>query len=245
MQGRDGLEIAGGDTLQTANAWLEILEQILGEFPAVDNATPDWLVDPETDRRLKVDKLYPELGVAIRFKGMSHPVDLDELDQMEEAARSEVRARLCRQAGIALVEIDTDSDAPGKALDDMRTALSAAARRIAQRQVSQEAKRSLLPRIAWAKTTCQRIQNAVSLPQGLLSFAQAWEDRQFGQDDGAVQISYQPGMAVRHSEHGKGLVLRIVPQEREGDTEIVVQFEDGSMHTFSSSKASRALSIEE
>ena len=54
---------------QSANAWLEIVERVFGGFCVVENATPDWLVDSETGRRFKVDKLYPELGLAIRFKG--------------------------------------------------------------------------------------------------------------------------------------------------------------------------------
>jgi hypothetical protein len=170
---------------QTASAWLEIIEQTLGEFHTVDNATPDWLVDAETGRRLKVDKLYPEVGIAIRFKGsLSAPqsATLDEMDLIEEMARDEIRARLCHQAGIALVVIDADSDTPGRALAEMRSALSAAARRIAQRRVAQEAKLSLLPRIASAKAACQRLLDVVSTPEDLLPFAKAWEDRQFGQE---------------------------------------------------------------
>jgi len=169
-----------------AAAWLEIIEQILGAFHAVDNATPDWLVDQTSGRRLKVDRLYPELGIAIRFKGLlgaSRSTDLDEMDLMEEATRDEARARLCRQAGIALVVIDADSNVPGRTLADMHTALSAAMRRIAQQRVAQETKSSFLPRIASAKATCRRVMNAVSSPEDLLPFAQAWEDRQFDEED--------------------------------------------------------------
>jgi hypothetical protein len=233
---------------QTASAWLEIIEQILGGFHAVDNATPDWLVDEETGRRLKVDKLYPELGIAVRFKGsLSAPrsADLDEMDLMEDAARDEIRARLCREAGIALVVIDADSDAPGRALARMHVALSAATRRIAQRRVVQEAKSSLLPRIASGKATCRRVMNAVSSPEDLLPFAKAWEDRQFGGGDSGALANCQPGMAVSHSEHGKGLVLRVVPGKEKDDAEIVVQFSDGSLHTFSPGQASRELWVSE
>lgn len=231
---------------QTANAWLEIVEQILGEFHTVENATPDWLLDSETGRRFKVDKLYPELGIAIRFKGslgVPRAATLDEMDLMEEAGRDEMRAHLCRQAHIALVVIDADSDAPGGALVEIRTALSAAARRIAQRAVAQEAKLELLPRIASAKMTCQQILDAMSSPQDLLSFAKAWEDRQFGGEEKGVPVSYQPGMAVGHSEYGKGLVLRVVPGREKDETEIVVQFSDGSTHAFSPAQAGRELRV--
>jgi hypothetical protein len=238
-----------GDLMsRTANAWLEIIEQILGEFHVVDNATPDWLVDAETGRRFKVDRLYPELGMAIRFTGsISAPQSavLDEMDLMEERTRDEIRARLCHQAGIALIVIDADSDDPGKVLAEMRIALSAAARRIAQRRVAQKAKLSLLPRIASAKATCRHLQDVVSTPEDLLPFAKAWENRQFGQGDSKAPVTYQPGMTVRHSEYGKGLVLHVVPEEKEGEAEIVVQFSDGSVHPFSPDRASRELLADE
>lgn len=230
---------------QTASAWLEIIEQMLGGFHAVDNATPDWLVDAETGRRLKVDKLYPELGIAIRFKGsiaVPKSAALDEMDLMEEAARDETRARLCRQASIALVVIDADSDAPGEALAEIRVSLNAASRRIAQRRVAREVKLSLLPRIASVRAVCARILDVVSTPEALLPFAKAWEDRQFGPEEAEGTVDYQPGMSVRHAEYGKGLVLRVVPGEGKDAAEIVVQFADGSMHTFSPDQASRELS---
>jgi hypothetical protein len=170
---------------RTIAAWLEIVEQILGEFHTVDNATPDWLVDQESGRRLKVDKLYPELGTAIRVKGLlgtSRSRDLDEMELMEEAIRDEIRARLCHEAGISLIVVDADSDAPGRALAEIHTALSTATRRIAQRRVAQEAKSSLLPRVASAKAACRRIMNVVSSPEDLLPFAQAWENGQFGEE---------------------------------------------------------------
>jgi hypothetical protein len=161
---------------QAASAWQEIVERVLGRFHVVENATPDWLVDAETGRRFKVDRLYPELGVAIRFKADA-PV---EGEPAEEAGHDEVRARLCQEAGIALVTIDADGAAPDLSLDELRRALSAATRRLAQQPVAQDAKRTLLPRVAEAKAACQEIMAQVSGPEDLLSFAQAWEDRQFG-----------------------------------------------------------------
>ncbi len=232
---------------QTAGAWLEIIKEILGKFHAVENATPDWLVDAETGRRLKVDKLYPELGLALRFKGSLSALQaaaLDEMDLMEEMTRDEMRARLCEQAGIALVVIDADSDTPGQVLAEMRTALNGAARRIAQRRVAQAAKLSLLPRIAKAKAVCARILGVVSTPEDLLPFAQTWEDRQFNQDDNKVPVAYQPGMTVQHSEFGKGLILRVVPEGTETEEQIVVQFSDGAVHAFSPDQTRDELFVE-
>lgn len=160
---------------QAASAWQEIVERVLGRFHAVENAAPDWLVDVETGHRFKVDRLYPELGIAIRFRAASSAAD----ELSEEAIRDETRARLCRQAGIALVTIDADGTTPHRVLSELRRALSAAARRVAQQPVAQDAKRALLPRVAESKAVCQDIMAQVSEPEDLLSFAQAWEDRQF------------------------------------------------------------------
>jgi hypothetical protein len=231
---------------QTASAWLEIIEQTLGQFHAVDNATPDWLVDADTDRRLKVDKLYPELGIAIRFKGsVTKPQSavLDAMDLMDERNRDETRIRLCHQAGIALLMIDTDSDNPGDMLAEMHSALSAAARRIAQRRVARKAKLSLLPRIASAKAVCQQLLNTVSTPEDLLPLAEAWERRQFRQENKGSAANYEQGMKVNHSDYGQGLILRVAPEGEESDAEIVVQFSDGSIHTFSPHRASRELLV--
>ncbi len=230
---------------QTANAYLEIIEQILGEFHAVENATPDWLVDSNTGRRFKVDRLYPELGIAIRFKGIldqSGKSALDEIELMEETGRDETRARLCRQADIALVMLNVEENTPSKTLNEIHTALSAAARRIAQRRVAQRSKLDLLPRIASAKIKCRRILSEISSPKGILSLAQAWENRQFAPKNKAP-TGYQPGMAVKHPEYGRGLVLRVVPGGEKEETEIVVQFSDDSIHTWGLEQANRELRI--
>ncbi len=50
-------------------------------------------------------------------------------------------------------------------------------------------------------------------------------------------------MTVRHSEYGKGLVLRVVPEGEETEAQIVVQFSDSSVHGFSPDQASRALLV--
>ena len=53
------------------NAWREILARIFDGFKAQDNVSPEWLINPATRRRLKLDRLYPDAGVAIRFAGLT------------------------------------------------------------------------------------------------------------------------------------------------------------------------------
>ncbi len=52
------------------NAWREILSRVFDGFAVQYEVTPEWLVNPGTNRRLKLDLLYPEIGVAIRFMGL-------------------------------------------------------------------------------------------------------------------------------------------------------------------------------
>ena len=52
------------------NAWREILARTFDGFFEQDNVSPEWLINPATKRRLKLDKFYPEAGLAIRFIGL-------------------------------------------------------------------------------------------------------------------------------------------------------------------------------
>jgi hypothetical protein len=52
------------------NAWREILARIFADFAAEQNLSPEWLINPETKRPLKLDLVYPEIGLAIRFAGL-------------------------------------------------------------------------------------------------------------------------------------------------------------------------------
>ena len=50
--------------------WREVLARIFAGCDAKYAVTPEWLVNPDTGRRLKLDCLYPEIGVAVRFVGL-------------------------------------------------------------------------------------------------------------------------------------------------------------------------------
>ena len=50
-------------------AWQEILAQVFEGFEYEKDIAPEWLTNPATGRRLKLDRLYPEIGVAVRFVG--------------------------------------------------------------------------------------------------------------------------------------------------------------------------------
>jgi len=52
------------------NALKEILARIFDGFEVEYNVSPNWLINPETHRKLKLDLLYPEIGLAVRFQGL-------------------------------------------------------------------------------------------------------------------------------------------------------------------------------
>ena len=137
---KTGADAAGGD-----------LESIFCQFLAVDGATADWLVEPDTGQALAVDRLYPELGVAFLFD------DARTLPARGAAFRQDRLGQLCRQAGITLIVVGASGELSAQALRQMCTALSAAARRVAQQQGAQRAKLDLLPRIAAAKRVCRKL----------------------------------------------------------------------------------------
>ena len=148
-------QVAGVSASPGASTGLEIVERVFGEFLAVDKTAPNWLMEPGTDRRPVVDRLYPELGLVIQFQ------DSPAESQWTGAISDGELGDLCRQAGFALVTVNAHSDVSAQTLVKMGAALSAAARRVSQRPVAREAKLDLVPRIASAKATCQRLLEAV------------------------------------------------------------------------------------
>jgi len=122
---------------------LEAVRKILGDFPSADDVAADWLTEGGAGRVETVDRLYPELGVAIRFVAHDDSVD-------------EARSGAWRQAGIVLIEVDPDRPVSAVAVRQIQAALSAAARRVAQRRGSYRTKLALMPRIAAAKSACEK-----------------------------------------------------------------------------------------
>lgn len=146
---------------------LEALERVLGSFPSAEHVEVDWLTEPGTGRTLRVDRLYPELGIAIRFTATGN------------AANSACDSAY-RQARFVLIEMDPDGPVSTEVLREIQTALSAAARRVAQRRGSYQVKRALMPRIGSAKSTCEKMlgrPGATVDPSGKVSRWHVWKER--------------------------------------------------------------------
>ncbi len=223
-----------------SNAWREILERIFEGFQGQENVTPEWLVNPETGRRLKLDRYYPEAGIAFRFIGSTgkRKAPVSEQELAEEARRDAIRDKLCQQAGVHLVTIDLYEGEPPKVLEEIRTALSRAARQLAQGDRPQRVKTDLTQRLARARQACDRLAPRVRSYDDLTLYAQLWEDRQYMRRDepttsappAPVKNPFAAGMRVEHERFGTGRVLDV--REDSAGSTVKVQFDDGAERTF-------------
>jgi peptide/nickel transport system permease protein len=124
------------------------LDQILGDFIAAENARVAWFSSPANERTVELDRLYPELGLAVRFTAGN-----TSSDERSTGPR--------RRDGFTLIELRPEQPVSSEILLDVGRALSRAARRIATGGGSHRHKVSLIPRIAAAKSTCFEILEAL------------------------------------------------------------------------------------
>jgi len=204
------------------NAWREILARTFAGFTEQDNVSPHWLVNPATRRRLKLDKYYPEAGIAIRFIGLTAKGQRRQSDWevMETEQRDETRAELCRQNGVQLVLIDPAED-PRKQLDSLLQSLTRASRVLAQGEVSMQHKQKWMPALHEARGRANKVHSSLSKSpdQVMATLAESWRDREAGvveelQAAPPVQrrtkvVTYVIGQRVHHERFGSGTITKI------------------------------------
>ncbi|MCS7259497.1 MAG: hypothetical protein NZ765_01765 [Anaerolineae bacterium] len=223
------------------SAWREILARVLEGFAVQYDVVPGWLVNPETNRRLKLDMLYPEIGLAIRFQGLQiggRPRRLSLEEEHQQQQRDQVRTQLCREHGIRLVQIDVLGNEPASVFQELRAALSDITRRIVQSQNARQRKAALIERVSEARSRLEEISRRVRRPQDLRVYADLWHDRQFiagtvaseTQPADNIEYTYTTGMAVRHADFGDGYVVSV--REDATGRLVTVMFEDGVQRTF-------------
>lgn len=165
------------------NAWREILARIFEDLPNQDNVSPDWLINPATKRRLKLDKYYPDIGIAFRFVGLTAKGQGRQSDWevMETEQRDQTREELCRQNGVELVLIEPEDEAP-KQLDTLLRTLSRASRLLAQSKRPTKEIEKLMPLLSEARSRGSelRVRIAKNPEQVLASLSEGWRDREAG-----------------------------------------------------------------
>lgn len=231
------------------NAWREVLARVFDGFTSQPDVSPDWLVNPETNRRLKLDLLYPEIGVAVRFQGLQGPgrrgrPSLEE--EHQQGVRETARVALCEEHGISLVNIHVVTGEPRAILRDLSLALSNASRRLATSAPSPAKTGALIERVSQARSQLSSIARRLRRVEDLKLYAELWQDRQFVEipqpetpPNHHQPLAYAPGMAVRHTAFGDGIVQAVQPDAH--DSLITVSFASGAQKTFAASLVSDKL----
>ncbi len=231
---------------QNVNAWREILARIFATFTEQDNVSPDWLVNPATRRRLKLDKFYPEASIAVRFvgilaKGQGRQSDW-ELQESEQ--RDQTRMELCRLNGVQLLLIDPAEETP-KQLDNLVRTLSRASRMLAQSHHPPRHKQQWMPALNTARETALALRSRIAkdAAQMMNNLAESWLDReaalvhqrpaaeprppQISSADGAI---YRMDQRVRHERFGEGIITGL--SQNDDDTTVTILFDAAQERTF-------------
>jgi len=225
-----------------ANAWREILIRIFDNTQTSYNVSPEWLVNPTTNRRLKLDMLYPDIGVAVRIEGLTgkqrrQRLSLEEEEQ--EKIRWQARDEMCRAHGIELIVINL-GDEPKAIFRATDTALS----RAGQHPQNADATRQ----ISQSRTIATDLSRRILTERDLNLFADLWQDRQFQVPEAAntfvatVEIpSYEAGMEVEHPVFGAGVIVSVTPGDN--DTLLSVDFVTAGQKTLAASLVADKLSL--
>ncbi|RLT44998.1 MAG: hypothetical protein DWI57_01820 [Chloroflexi bacterium] len=165
------------------NAWREILARGFDGQEVQPNVTPEWLVNPATRRRLKLDYLFPDIGVAVRFIGLTAKGQgkRSDWEALEDEQRDQTRVEMCKEHGVQLAVIDPADD-PVKQMDGLLTVLSRASRVVAQGDKERAAKQKAMNDLAKVLKETTRIRTSLAQKPELVlaTLAESWRDREAG-----------------------------------------------------------------
>lgn len=220
---------------RVTNAWREILTRIFEQAEVKFNVLPEWLVNPATNRRLKLDLLYPQIGVAVRFEGLQVKQRRQRPSLEEEAqhqVRETARVDVCRAHGIELIVVDVSGEGPANVFRDLDLGLSRAKERLKDK--------TLASQIAQARATAADLARRINSLKDLGLYADLWEDRQYRLAEPTSPTSpkgelpsFTVGMEVEHVTFGSGVVLAATPSD--DDTLLTVDFVTAGEKTLAAS----------
>jgi hypothetical protein len=230
------------------SAWREILARTFAGYREQDNVSPEWLVNPATNRKLKLDKFYPDAGIAVRFVGLTAKGQGRQSDWevLETEQRDQTRAELCRQNGVQLATIDPNEEIV-KQMDGLLSIMARGSRLLAQSSRPDSYKMEWMPALAAARDRAEKLRAALARnpEQMMANLADSWREREAGvalelndpvpvnakqPRRGAAQIILSPGQRVRHLKFGDGVVTRI---DGSGDgATVAILFDAAEERTF-------------
>jgi hypothetical protein len=223
------------------NAWREIIARIFEGFEVKYNVSPDWLINPATNRRLKLDLLYPQIGVALKFEGLQPPqrrrresLEEEEQRKIRETARDEV----CEAHGITLASLNLSTPEHTTVFTILEPALSRATRRLAKDNTRPSAQKAyLLEQLREARSRLNQFKGQIKTDRDLNPYTELWQDRQFlaaQPESTPVPIEPPPllseGMRVEHTHFGSGLVKSVTSSGE--DNLVTINFDKGGQRTF-------------
>ena len=228
------------------NAWREILARTFEGFNEQDNVSPAWLINPATKRKLKLDKLYPDAGIAVRFIGLTAKGQGRQSDweAQESEQRDQTRAELCRLNGVQLITLDLNDD-PVKQFDHLLTISSRASRLLAQSDRPARQKQQWMPILSAAYDRANRLRGLLTKnPEQMMAvWSESWRDRELGltaapslgslaQKSGkpAIMPTYQAGQRVRHERYGEGVITGVVATT--GEITLTILFDAAQERSF-------------
>jgi hypothetical protein len=226
-------------------AWSEILARTMQGFAVEIDASPAWLVNPATKRRLKLDQFYPEAGLAVRFVGLTAKGQPKQSDweQLEDQQRDLTREELCRQHGVELFLVEPDYPYPSEQIQRLRSLLSRLERVLPQGSRPGQGQKTLAQRLAEARGRLDEIARRVKSPETLALYAELWRDRETATlvaarppASSAVAarpaglLRQEPGARVAHTRFGLGVIETV--DGAAGDAQITVLFDSGEQRTF-------------
>lgn len=235
-------------TYLAISAWREILARTLDGFEAQDNVSPDWLINPATKRKLKLDRYYPDMGIAVRFVGLTAKGQKRQSDWevLETEQRDQTRVELCKINGVQLAIIDPAED-PVKQLDRFTRVLSNAHEIIS----SSPRPKKRVTQLKKAKSLLSDLRGRLSKnpEQVIASLAESWRDRETSmattlQAAGANTLTNGNGSAkkvkalaklavnqrVQHDRFGAGVITAIKDDNEESTISIL--FDGAEQKTF-------------
>lgn len=231
-------------------AWREILAKTMQGFTVEEDVSPDWLVNPATRRRLKLDLLYPQVGLAIRFVGVTAKGQPKQSDWelLEETQRDQTREELCRQHGIELFLLDADYAYPNEQLQRLRLLLTRLAANLEQSKLAKRDRAGLSASLTDARSQLDNIVRRVKSPDDLATFAELWRDREMtsivtprpvAPSTSTRPLKLAAGARVQHTRFGPGTVSVITADS--SDPQLTILFDNGEQRTFLASLVSDKL----
>lgn len=228
------------------NGWREILARVLKDFTVQEDVSPEWLVNPATKRRLKLDLFYPEANLAFRFVGLTAKGQGRQSDWelLEEEQRDQTRQELCRLNGVQLLLIDPMED-PVKQMDHLIRLLSRANRLMAQSDRPVEEKMIWQPRLSAACSQAEELRARVARnpEQMMANLAESWRDRDLNggiamppeplpipADAAAALPPLEVGQRVQHIKFGEGVITAL--NGSGNDATITILFDADQERTF-------------